>query len=81
MSPSARHLVRAFAFAGLYLAAGYLGRQTILEGSTFSLIWPAGGVAVLWLLLQRAGCWSDGGAPSRPRVPRSWCGVARGCSS
>lgn len=51
---SARRLLTALAFAGLYLGAGFLGRQTILEGAEFSLVWPAAGVGVLWFLVQRA---------------------------
>jgi PAS domain S-box-containing protein len=37
-----------------FVGAALLGRSTIPEGTHFGLIWPAGGVAVLWLLLTRA---------------------------
>lgn len=40
--------------AGFALAA-VLGRLTVLEGQATSLVWPAAGVAVLWLLLRGAG--------------------------
>lgn len=50
-----RRAATTLAFAAAYLAAGFLGRQTILEDTSFSLIWPAAGVAVLWFLVQRAG--------------------------
>ncbi len=50
-----RALGRGLVFAAVYVAAGYLGRQTILDGATFSLIWPAAGVGVLWFLAQGAG--------------------------
>lgn len=50
-----RRPVVTLAFALAYLAAGFLGRQTILDGTTFSLIWPAAGVAVLWLVVQQSG--------------------------
>lgn len=46
------------AFALAYLAAGLLGRQAVLDGTTFALVWPAAGVAVLWLLVQRSGLFS-----------------------
>lgn len=42
-------------FALLYLALGFLGRSTLVEGTTFALVWPAGGVAVLWFLVRNAG--------------------------
>lgn len=51
---SVRRLPTALVFAALYLGAGFLGRQTILEGAEFSLVWPAAGVGVLWFLVQRA---------------------------
>lgn len=46
---------RTVVFAVAYLAAGVVGRQAVLDGTTFALVWPAAGVAVLWLLIQRAG--------------------------
>lgn len=46
------------AFALAYLLAGLLGRQAVLDGTTFALVWPAAGVAVLWLLVQRSGPFS-----------------------
>ncbi|MDP9399455.1 MAG: ATP-binding protein, partial [Actinomycetota bacterium] len=50
---SARMLARTAAFAALYAAAVVLGRETRLEGTQLSLVWPAAGVAILWL----AGSW------------------------
>jgi len=47
--------VQTVAFAAAFVAAGVLGRATIPDGTNFGLVWPAGGVAVLWLLLTRAG--------------------------
>lgn len=44
----------AFAFAGCYLLAGALGRTTVLEGTSLSLVWPAAGVPLLWFLLRGA---------------------------
>lgn len=42
-------------FAAGYAVMALVGRTTIPEGTDFGLVWPAGGVAVLWLLLTRAG--------------------------
>jgi PAS domain S-box-containing protein len=39
-------------FALLYVALGLAGRSAISDGTTFALIWPAGGVAVLWFLVR-----------------------------
>jgi PAS domain S-box-containing protein len=39
-------------FALLYVALGLAGRSTIDHGTTFALVWPAGGVAVLWFLVR-----------------------------
>lgn len=40
-------------FAVAYVALALLGRATVLPGSSVSLVWPAAGVAVLWLLAER----------------------------
>ena len=37
-------------FAVLYAAAALLGRATVLPDGPVSLVWPAAGVAVLWLM-------------------------------
>ena len=59
--------------------AGFVGRSTIVEGTSFGLIWPAGGVAVLWFLVRGAGAASAStprcspwppSASARPRAPR-----------
>jgi PAS domain S-box-containing protein len=42
---------RTAAWALAYTATAFVGRATIPEGTSFGLIWPAGGVAALWLLL------------------------------
>ncbi|MCE0540480.1 diguanylate cyclase [Kineosporia rhizophila] len=55
-SPAA--LLRSLAFAGVYAFAVFLGRLTVLEGTSISLVWPAAGVAALWLAAQRGtGTW------------------------
>ncbi|GIH97398.1 ATP-binding protein [Planobispora siamensis] len=46
-------LGRTAAFAALYLVMSYLGRMTMIDKSSLSLVWPAAGVAVLWFLAQR----------------------------
>ncbi len=44
--------LRIAAFAGLFTAAGYVGRATIVDDAALSLVWPAAGVAVLWYLVE-----------------------------
>ncbi len=39
-------------FALAYAVLTLLGRATALEGMTVSLVWPAAGVAILWLLAE-----------------------------
>lgn len=41
-------------FAALFVVVGLLGRTTVLEGSSFALVWPAAGMALLWFLLRDA---------------------------
>ncbi|MBB6629549.1 MASE1 domain-containing protein [Nocardioides sp. KIGAM211] len=43
------------AFVLLYVALGFAGRATLFDGTTFALVWPAGGAAVLWFLVRGAG--------------------------
>jgi signal transduction histidine kinase len=35
-------------FVAAYTVAGFLGRATVIDGGSLSLVWPAAGVAVLW---------------------------------
>jgi signal transduction histidine kinase len=44
-----RRALRVAIGAGLFIAAGYLGRATVIGGHGLSLIWPAIGVAGLWI--------------------------------
>ncbi len=44
----------ALGYALLYVSLGFVGRSTTIDGTTFALIWPAGGVAVLWFLVRGA---------------------------
>ncbi|GEA87723.1 hypothetical protein Q760_01130 [Cellulomonas cellasea DSM 20118] len=42
-------------FAAIYAGAALVGRLTVLEGGEVSLVWPAAGVAVLWLAVRANG--------------------------
>lgn len=39
-------------FAAVFAGAALVGRLTVLDGGDISLVWPAAGVAVLWLLAR-----------------------------
>src|SRR5437868_2147707 len=41
--------LRMLVFVVLYLAAVVVGRATRLEGTGLALVWPAAGVAFIWL--------------------------------
>lgn len=40
---------RALTFVTVFVAAGYAGRATVVGPGSLSLVWPAAGVAALWL--------------------------------
>ncbi len=40
-------------FVLVFVAAGFLGRATIVDDKALSLVWPAAGVAVVWFLHDR----------------------------
>lgn len=40
-------------WALIFLGAVYLGRLTVISGTSLNLLWPAAGVAVVWLALHR----------------------------
>ncbi|MEW9264525.1 diguanylate cyclase [Kineococcus endophyticus] len=40
--------VRSLTFTALFAVAVFLGRLTILDGTSLSLVWPAAGVAAAW---------------------------------
>lgn len=44
-------------FAAAYVVAAVLGRLTVLSDSNVSLVWPAAGVGVLWLLARARRPW------------------------
>lgn len=45
-------LSQSLGFAAVYVVLALLGRSTVLPGAAVSLIWPAAGLAVLWLLAE-----------------------------
>lgn len=55
--PGPRDLRTVAGFLALYVAASVLGRMTVLEGATVSLVWPAAGISVLWLLARARRPW------------------------
>lgn len=46
-------LARSSVFALVFWAAVVLGRATVMDGTSLSMVWPAAGVAVVWFLAQR----------------------------
>lgn len=49
-----RHALTTVAWALGYAVAAFLGRLTIVDERSLSLVWPAAGVAVVWMLAQGA---------------------------
>ncbi len=45
----------AFAFLVAGSVLGLLGRSTIIPGTDLAAVWPAAGIAVVWLLVRQAG--------------------------
>jgi len=41
------------AFALVFVVAVLLGRRTVMDGTSLSLVWPAAGVAAAWFAVQR----------------------------
>lgn len=56
-----RHAVaRTACWASAFVAAGFLGRATILGDGVWGLVWPAAGIAMLWLATgDRRSWWYD----------------------
>ncbi|MEU4215972.1 ATP-binding protein [Actinoplanes sp. NPDC026623] len=54
-------LARTAAFAALYAAAIIAGRSTVIGDTRMALVWPAAGVAIVWLCAQRGARtrWAD----------------------
>lgn len=48
---------RRATFLVLFVLAGWLGRATIVDQHALSLVWPAAGVALLWLLHRHGRGW------------------------
>ena len=51
--PAAAAVLGSTGFAALFCAAVLLGRLTVMDGTSLSLVWPAAGVAVVWFAVQR----------------------------
>ncbi|CAA9393951.1 MAG: hypothetical protein AVDCRST_MAG32-2531 [uncultured Nocardioides sp.] len=47
-------LLRTLGFGVAFLVAGFVGRTTLFDATATALIWPAAGVAFLWLLATPA---------------------------
>ena len=50
-------MVRVLVWASVFALAGLLGRSTVIGGETLSLVWPAAGVALLWLCTGSRTTW------------------------
>jgi signal transduction histidine kinase len=48
-SPTTRRLSRLVTGTVMFVAVGYLGRITVIDHGSVSLIWPAAGVAAVWV--------------------------------
>lgn len=55
--PGARDLRVVLVFAALNVAASLLGRSTMVADADVSLVWPAAGVSVLWLVARARRPW------------------------
>jgi len=51
--PARRAVLRSGAFALAFAVAVLLGRLTVMDGTSLSLVWPAAGVAAAWFAVQR----------------------------
>ena len=47
------HVYRTLGFGTAFVVAGFIGRSTIIDATATSLVWPAAGVACLWVLATR----------------------------
>lgn len=57
-STVSRRLLRLLTATALFMAAGYLGRLTVIDDDALSLVWPAAGVAALWLSSGNRHTWA-----------------------
>lgn len=57
-STMARRLLRFLAATATFVAAGYVGRLTVIDEDALSLVWPAVGVAALWLSSGSRHTWT-----------------------
>ncbi len=54
---SARRLLRPASALVLFLGFGYLGRLSVIDREALSMVWPAAGVAALWLASGNRRTW------------------------
>jgi signal transduction histidine kinase len=54
---SRARLVDLVVFAGYFAVAAVLGRQALLLGGTYALVWPAAGIAVAWFSVNGWSRW------------------------
>lgn len=54
----AQRALRLLLATATFVAAGYLGRLTVLDENALSLVWPAAGVAALWLSSGSRHTWA-----------------------
>lgn len=52
-APTSGALARSAVFAAVFCLAVFLGRLTVMDGTSLSLVWPAAGVAAAWFAAQR----------------------------
>ena len=52
-TPAFRSAARSLGFALVFAVAVLLGRTTIMDGTSLSLVWPAAGVSAAWFAVQR----------------------------
>ena len=57
MSPLRHAFARTACWATAFVAAGFVGRATILSDGVWGLVWPAAGVAMLWLATGSRRTW------------------------
>ena len=58
VAPARPGLPVALAFLAVASLLGFLGRAFVVEGTDLAAAWPSAGVAVVWLLVRRAGLFS-----------------------
>ncbi len=55
--PGAEDVRLILIFAAIYTLAAFLARRSMLPGGAVSLVWPAAGVSVVWLIVRGGRPW------------------------